>query len=120
MHVLAFRISCGNFFAREQEGHAFAGRKRRNLVAQCLEPGRGRWRFLCVVFFSECEIVGVVGAAYEIEPDCLCRLLQYGRGCSVFHVVAGVSRVAVHLAGDKSGCLRGLFREYVNFERLGL
>ena len=120
MHVLALAVACGNFFAREQERVAFPLREGCNLVAQGLEPRRRGPRLLGVVLVGEREVVGVVGATGEIEPDRGGRLLQYGRRGPEFHMVARIVGVAVHLAGDKSGCLRGLFREYVNFERLGL
>ena len=102
VHIFAFAIPCGYFFACEHERHdvsvfVFAW-ECGNLFAEFLESRDRRVRFFCKVFLRERKIVGVVGAIHEIEPDGFsCQLQHFWRG-AVFHMVGGIMRVAVHLA----------------------
>ena len=102
MHVLAFAVPDGDFFAGEQERQAITVfvcfRERRNFFAQFLESRNRRVGFFGEVFLRECKIVSVIGTAHKVKPDCFCRLLQnFWRG-AVFHMVGGVMRMAMHFA----------------------
>ena len=117
MDVFALGVSGRDFFTSKQQRVVF--RESSNFIFKRLEPGRRRRRLACVVFGGECKIVGVVRAAHEIEADRFCGLLEHFGGCSEFHMVGGVVRVAVHFSSDISWRLRECLGKHLQSKRFG-